>query len=70
MRHLIAVLGLVLVAAACAEGTDPSSGSGSATVASMPTPSAPDFTLALDDGGVFRLADEQKPVYLVFWAEW
>ncbi|MCP5115704.1 MAG: hypothetical protein GY953_33165 [bacterium] len=40
-----------------------------------PTPSfdgppAPDFELALSDGSTFRLSDEQKPVYVVFWAEW
>lgn len=33
-------------------------------------PPAPDFTLALGDGGDFTLSGEQKPVYLVFWAEW
>jgi hypothetical protein len=33
-------------------------------------PPAPDFELALADGSTFRLSDEQKPVYLVFWAEW
>ncbi len=33
-------------------------------------PPAPDFELALNDGSTFRLSDEQKPVYLVFWAEW
>ena len=33
-------------------------------------PVAPDFTFALSDGSSFSLSDEQKPVYLVFWAEW
>jgi hypothetical protein len=34
-------------------------------------PPAPDFTLALEDPqGVFILSEEQKPVYMVFWAEW
>jgi len=33
-------------------------------------PPAPDFTLALGDGGEFTLSAEQKPVYLIFWAEW
>jgi len=33
-------------------------------------PAAPDFTFALADGSDFSLRDEQKPVYLVFWAEW
>ena len=30
---------------------------------------APDFTLELSDGSVFVLSAQQKPVYLVFWAE-
>ena len=33
-------------------------------------PPAPDFTLALADGSDFVLSAEQKPVYMVFWAEW
>lgn len=33
-------------------------------------PVAPDFTLALGDGGVFTLSEGAKPVYMVFWAEW
>ena len=33
-------------------------------------PMAPDFILALGNGGVFSLEEEKKPVYLVFWAEW
>lgn len=33
-------------------------------------PPAAAFELALSDGSVFRLSDEQKPVYMVFWAEW
>jgi hypothetical protein len=31
---------------------------------------APDFTLQLGDGSDFVLSAEQKPVFLVFWAEW
>ena len=31
---------------------------------------APDFELALGQGGIFTLSDEQRPVYMVFWAEW
>ena len=31
---------------------------------------APDFTLALGDGSTFTLSETDKPVYLVFWAEW
>lgn len=33
-------------------------------------PAAPDFTLALGDGGTYTLSEGAKPVYLVFWAEW
>ena len=33
-------------------------------------PAAPLFELALHSGETFSLADELKPVYLVFWAEW
>lgn len=33
-------------------------------------PPAPDFDLALADGSNFSLSAEQKPVYIVFWAEW
>ena len=36
----------------------------------QPGDAAPDFELALGQGGSFRLSDAQKPVYLVFWAEW
>lgn len=31
---------------------------------------APDFTLDLGDGGEYTLSEGEKPVYLVFWAEW
>ncbi len=31
---------------------------------------APELTLELAAGGSFSLRGEQKPVYLVFWAEW
>ena len=33
-------------------------------------PDAPDFSLALGDGSTYQLAADDKPVYLVFWAEW
>ena len=33
-------------------------------------PAAPDFTLALGDGGTYTLSEGEKPVYLIFWAEW
>ncbi len=31
---------------------------------------APDFTLELGDGGSFTLSETNRPVYLIFWAEW
>jgi thiol-disulfide isomerase/thioredoxin len=31
---------------------------------------APDFTIALGEGGQFTLSEAGAPVYLVFWAEW
>ncbi|MDJ0498870.1 MAG: hypothetical protein QNJ89_13635, partial [Acidimicrobiia bacterium] len=37
---------------------------------SVDGPPAPAFELALSDGSTFRLSDEEKPVYMVFWAEW
>ena len=33
-------------------------------------PAAPDFSLTLGNGDTFVLSREQKPVYMVFWAEW
>jgi len=33
-------------------------------------PPAPDFTMALASGETFTLSNEQKPVYMIFWAEW
>ncbi len=31
---------------------------------------APDFTTILADGSTFSLGEHDKPLYLVFWAEW
>lgn len=33
-------------------------------------PLAPDFNLTLSDGTEYEFANEVRPVYLVFWAEW
>lgn len=33
-------------------------------------PVAPDFTLPLAGGGAYTLSETDKPVYLIFWAEW
>ena len=45
-------------------------GGGSPEAPAVEGPPAPDFTLVLGSGGTFTLSDEQKPVYMVFWAEW
>jgi|FLYL01.1.fsa_nt_gi hypothetical protein len=51
--------------------TSPStSGAPPSTAAPSSRPPAPDFTLQLADGEVFRLAEEHRPVFLLFWAEW
>jgi hypothetical protein len=51
--------------------TSPSTDDAPATERERPDgPDAPDFTLALGQGGSFTLSAEQKPVYMVFWAEW
>lgn len=55
---------------------DPSTTVPSAGGSSSPSPAetgreaAPDFTLALNDGGSYTLSEGSRPVYLVFWAEW
>jgi cytochrome oxidase Cu insertion factor (SCO1/SenC/PrrC family) len=43
---------------------------GSSPAAKPEGPEAPDFTLALASGDSFTLSAEQKPVYMIFWAEW
>ncbi|MBM3696518.1 MAG: TlpA family protein disulfide reductase [Actinobacteria bacterium] len=54
-----------------APGTTVTAGAAVAATTTEPRgPAAPDFTLALADGGEFRLGDEDRPVLLVFWAEW
>ncbi|HEU4894444.1 MAG TPA: TlpA family protein disulfide reductase, partial [Acidimicrobiia bacterium] len=47
--------------------TDPGDGT---TETTSDRPLAPDFTLELGDGGSYTLSEGEKPVYLVFWAEW
>ena len=52
----------------------PEAGSTSTTTTTMPVQiegdPAPGFSLVLSDGTEFTLAGEERPVYLVFWAEW
>ena len=31
---------------------------------------APEFSLQLGDGSTFMLSSEQRPLFMVFWAEW
>jgi hypothetical protein len=61
--------------------TPPTAGESSATTTapasetSRPAPNpdrtlAPEFSLTLSDGSVYEYANELRPVYLVFWAEW
>lgn len=52
-----------------AETTAPSESS-TTSGPSFDGPPAPDFELLLADGSTFRLSDEAKPVYMIFWAEW
>lgn len=40
------------------------------TVTISDRPLAPEFTLELGEGGEYTLSEGEKPVYLVFWAEW
>ncbi|MEX0826674.1 MAG: hypothetical protein WD184_08015 [Acidimicrobiia bacterium] len=65
--------GVTTTAAPTTTGASGSTVPGAVTTTSRVAPdgeAAPDFTLALGEGGEFTLSDEQKPVYMVFWAEW
>jgi len=57
-------------AATAPEAVPPETEAPTETTAPIEGPPAPDFTMTLDDGSEFTLSAEQKPVYLVFWAEW
>lgn len=53
------------------ETTAPAAGDGTTTTRVPPAGDpAPDFTLALGEGGEFTLSEAATPVHLVFWAEW
>ena len=52
------------------ESEEPAETSAPAAEPSFDGPPAPDFEFALADGTNFVLSAEQKPVYMVFWAEW
>jgi len=92
MRRIALVVSLMLVAAACASGTQTGAADATATnpttTAPVPAgdtsaqdesvdlfprpegPLAPDFTMTLASGETFTLSNAQKPVYMIFWAEW
>jgi hypothetical protein len=49
----------------------PTTTPGSATEAPPPEgPVAPAFVTTLADGTQFSLSDHEKPIYMIFWAEW
>ena len=52
------------------QGTTTTQGTNETSTTSSGRPVAPDFTLELSDGGSYTLSDAERPVYLVFWAEW
>lgn len=62
--------GVSTTATTVPDSTLPESEAPQDTTAPVSGPPAPDFTITLDDGTEFTLSEEQKPVYLVFWAEW
>lgn len=55
---------------AASPSTEPATTTPAATTPPPDGPPAPDFTLALGEGGSFTLSEAQNPVYMVFWAEW
>jgi hypothetical protein len=86
MRKLVSGVAIALIVASCGGSGEPAATSsptatsdgaatdataGSQTTsASVDGPAAPDFDLVLGDGTTFSLSGEEKPVYMVFWAEW
>ena len=52
------------------DDSEPPATEAPAATPSFDGPPAPDFMVTLGDGSSFSLSGEQKPVYVVFWAEW
>ncbi len=79
MKRIAFLLAIATVAAACSSTVEDGGTGADASVTTVPGssgeakaegPDAPNFTLALASGDSFTLYDEQKPVYMIFWAEW
>jgi hypothetical protein len=84
MQRLALLVALLLALSACGGASrdveqTPTSAPAATATGNSPSASpesqgsdepAIDFALLLADGTTFTLSDEQKPVYLVFWAEW
>ena len=85
MRFLVGLMVFGVVACSGADDATPPTSAEEAVTTAIPAtttptestdttwsgrPLAPDFTLDLGDGGSYTLSDGEKPVYLVFWAEW
>ena len=52
-------------------GTTAAEDPAAAVTTNFDGPPAPDFFMTLENrSSGFQLSDEQKPVYMVFWAEW
>jgi ABC-type enterochelin transport system substrate-binding protein len=52
------------------DGTTTTTAPPETTATTSGRPLAPDFTLDLGEGGTYTLSEGERPVYLVFWAEW
>jgi hypothetical protein len=67
---LLALVMATLAGCGTAPAGAPSATSTDSSSSTSIDDSAPDFTLSLGDGGRFTLSQENRPVFLVFWAEW
>lgn len=84
MKRFLLFTTLVVLTAACAADSDGPTAVESTTSAvtesttsvtgnpEIPTdaPDAPDFVFTLGDGTEYHLGSDNKPVYLIFWAQW
>ncbi len=61
--------GLFVVIAACGGANTPESGAASGSPNGA-AESQREFTLTLADGTPYTLSEADKPVFVIFWAEW